>query len=245
MINPDIVRLTLRQQLSLSRLVLVGLLAALPVFIAVVFAFSTNDERDDSFTADLLDSVVLLGVLPLVALLVGTGVLGGEVQDGTVSYLLLKPISRASIIVSKLLVAAVTTVAAVAPAVVITALIILGGQDSGLTMGFLVAAILGAVAYCSWFVLLSVLTARAFIIGLLYVFLWEGVVTAIFQGARYLSIRHYTRAVVDAIASQPEDVFDADLSAAVAFIGMALITVGAAWSATSRLRAFEARDRGL
>lgn len=245
MINGDIARLTLRQQLSLPRLVLMGLLAALPVFIAIVFALSTNDERDDSFAADLLDSVVLLGVLPLVALLVGTGVLGTEVQDGTVPYLLLKPLSRASIIASKLLVAALTTVAAVAPAVAATALIILGGKDSGITLGFVTAAVLGAIAYCAWFVLLSVLTARAFIVGLLYVFLWEGVVTAVFQGARYLSIRHYTRAVADAIASQPEDVFDADLSASVAFIGMVIITAGASWLAARRLRAFEVRDRGL
>lgn len=243
--NTDIIRLTLRQQLSVPRLIAMALLMALPILVAVVFALSANEERDDTFAADLLDNLVLLGVLPLIALLVGTGVLGNEVEEGTVAYLLLKPIDRGDIVLSKLLVAAVTTIAAVIPAVVASGLIVLGGEDRDLVVGFAVAAALGSLAYCAWFVLLSVLTARAFIAGLFYVFLWEGVITAIFQGTRYLSIRHYMRAVADAIASQPDDVLDADLAPTIAFIGIVLVTAVTTWLATVRLRAFEVRDRTL
>src|SRR6188768_2035278 len=50
-------------------------------------------------------------VLPVVALVVGTGVLGSEIDDGTLAHILAKPLPRYEIIFSKLVVAvAVTTV---------------------------------------------------------------------------------------------------------------------------------------
>ena len=43
--------------------------------------------------------------VPLVALLATTGLLAPEIDDGSVAYLLAKPISRHTIVLSKLLVA--------------------------------------------------------------------------------------------------------------------------------------------
>lgn len=244
--NGDIIRLTIRQQLTLGRVALMLLLIGLPILVAVVEVAAGGDEDDRAeLVTDLLDQLVLLGVLPIIALLIGTGALGNEVAEGTAPYLVLKPISRATIILSKLAVAAVTTGLLVGVAVLVSGLIALSGEGStDIVLGFLVASLLGALAYCAWFVLLSLLTSRAFVVGLLYVFIWEGVITSIFRGARYVSVRHYSQAIADGLADLG-DALDASLSPAAGIIGIAIITVAATWLAVERLKQFEVHDRTI
>ncbi|HET9200367.1 MAG TPA: ABC transporter permease [Dehalococcoidia bacterium] len=244
--NGDIIRLTIRQQLTLGRVALMLLLIGLPILVAVVEVAAGGDEDDRAeLVTDLLDQLVLLGVLPIIALLIGTGALGNEVAEGTAPYLVLKPISRATIILSKLAVAAVTTGLLVGVAVLVSGLIALSGEGStDIVIGFLVASLLGALAYCAWFVLLSLLTSRAFVVGLLYVFIWEGVITSIFRGARYVSVRHYSQAIADGLADLG-DALDASLSPAAGIIGIAIITVAATWLAVERLKQFEVHDRTI
>ena len=62
-------------------------------------------------------------VLPLIALIVGTGVLGSEIDDGTVAHILAKPIPRSEIILSKLVVAVVVTAVTVAVPMFVVGLI--------------------------------------------------------------------------------------------------------------------------
>ena len=244
--NGDIIRLTIRQQLTLGRVALMLLLIGLPILVAVVEVAAGGDEDGRAeLVTDLLDQLVLLGVLPIIALLIGTGALGNEVAEGTAPYLVLKPISRATIILSKLAVAAVTTGLLVGVAVLVSGLIALSGEGStDIVIGFLVASLLGALAYCAWFVLLSLLTSRAFVVGLLYVFIWEGVITSIFRGARYVSVRHYSQAIADGLADLG-DALDASLSPAAGIIGIAIITVAATWLAVERLKQFEVHDRTI
>lgn len=244
--NGDILRLTIRQQLTLGRVALMLLLISLPILVAVVEVAAGGEEEDRAeLVTDLLDQLVLLGVLPILALLLGTGAMGNEVADGTAPYLILKPLNRSTIVLSKLAVAAVSTGLLVALAVVVSGLVALSGEGStDIVIGFLVACLLASLAYCAWFVLLSLLTSRAFIVGLLYVFIWEGVITSIFRGARYVSIRHYSQAIADGLADLG-DALDASLSPAAGVIGITIITVAATWLAIERLKKFEVADRSL
>jgi ABC-2 type transport system permease protein len=242
--NADLIRLSMRQQFNPGRLFLLALLAGLPVLIAVAYAAFDPNDTPQRFTSRMLDGVVLVAVLPLVALMIGAGALGNEVQDGTIPYLLLKPLRRFDIVASKWFVAALSSFAIVGPAVLISALVALGEtDDQRIAVAFVVATLVGSLAYSAFFVYLSLLTTRAFIVGLLYIFIWEGVVTAIFPGVRYVSIRHYTRAIADAIANQPEHVFDADLSAVTGLVAAGLVTALSIWLATRRLEGFEVRER--
>ena len=45
-------------------------------------------------------------IVPLIALLATSGLFATEIDDGSISYLLAKPISRYTIVISKLVVAA-------------------------------------------------------------------------------------------------------------------------------------------
>ena len=237
--------LTLRQIIGRRSILLLVALAALPVVIATVFRLSQTDAEPDRWTAEVLYlGLIITGVLPLTALLLGTAVIGDEIEDGTVAYLLTKPLRRWQILVAKVTAAWLVIAALTVAAIVASGLIALEGQSSAIVAGFAVAAAAGALAYAVLFVLLSVVTTRALISGLIYVFLWEGAITSIFDGTRYLSVRHYTLGLAEWIAGTSEDVFDAYVGGETALILITLTVALAAYYANRRLEQVEARDAG-
>ena len=111
-----LVEVTLRGLLGRRRTLLLVLLVGLPVLIALLVRLSGGRPDADR----VLDTLVVRTVMPLVALIVGTAAIGSEIDDGTAVYLMIKPIPRWRIAVSKILVAAGLTSILVVPAVVIT-----------------------------------------------------------------------------------------------------------------------------
>ena len=61
--------------------------------------------QDDTGSEHVLYRLGLIVIVPLVALLATSGLLAPEIDDGSISYLLAKPISRHTIVASKLVVA--------------------------------------------------------------------------------------------------------------------------------------------
>jgi ABC-2 type transport system permease protein len=186
--------------------------------------------------------MIITAVLPLTALLLGTSVLGDEIEDGTAVYLLTKPLQRWQILGPKLAAAWVLTAALVVAATVVSGVIALSGEGGAIVVGFAVAIALGSLAYTTVFVLLSVVTSRALISGLVYVFLWEGAITAIFEGTRYLSIRHYTLGIAGWLADTPPETFDPYVGGVTALVLMAIVTAGGIWLATRKLEQVEVRE---
>lgn len=241
-----ILNLTLRQLIGRkSTLLLVGL-AGLCVLLAVIFRLSNPDVDAQRWTANvLLRGLLITAVLPLTALLLGTSVIGDEIEDGTAVYLLTKPMSRWQILLPKLIGAWLVTCALVLPACLISSYIALEGRGGGsIISGFPIAMAIGALAYVSIFVMLSVVTSRALIAGLVYVFIWEGAVTAIFTGTRYLSVRHYTLGLARWLANTNSFVFDATVSGKTALIMIIIVIVAAVYYANRRLRRLELREPG-
>ncbi|MBI2767177.1 MAG: ABC transporter permease [Chloroflexi bacterium] len=233
--------LTFRQLIGAKRTMLLASAALLPVLLALVFR-SGGDQEPAHWTAQTLLAQFVVGtMLPLAALVFGTAALGSEIDDGTAVYLLSKPIPRAAILLPKLAAAVLLTAGFVLVATIVSGAIAAWGSTDGaaVLVGFSVAVVTGAVVYCALFMLLSVMTTRAFIAGLIYVFIWEGVVTRLFTGTRIFSVRQYTLGVADGVASVGNDVFKSDLSAASAVLMMVLVGVGATLLAIRRLRRFE------
>ncbi|MEV0459980.1 ABC transporter permease [Catellatospora methionotrophica] len=191
----------------------------------------------DAPAIDLTDGVLIgLGVaviLPLVSLIVGTGVLGSEIDDGTVVHILTKPIPRSRIILAKLAVAA--TVSAVTTAVpMFVAAAMVGGVKLGL--GFALACAAGAVVYSALFLALSVLTRRPVLLGLLYVVIWEGLLSNVVMGTRTVSVQHYVLEFASELSGST--LFTATVSLGVAAAMAVVLTVAGTWLATQRLRSF-------
>ena len=172
-------------------------------------------------------------VLPVISLIVGTGVLGSEVDDGTIVHILTKPLPRRDIILAKLFVAAgVSFVASAVP------LFIVGVLASGVRFGLAltVAAAAGALAYSALFLLLSLLTRRPVLLGLVYILVWEGLLGRFLSGTRVLSIEQYVITIADKIA--PTTMLDAKVSLTVAVVMTALFAIGGTVYGINRLGSF-------
>jgi ABC-2 type transport system permease protein len=233
--------LTLRQLLGRGRTVLLGLLALLPIGLALVYQLGSSDTPADEWvTRTLLEGLVVTTLLPLVALVYGTAALGAEIEDGTAVYLLAKPLSRRTIVLAKLLAAWALTTATVLTSGFAAGVVAFGGRgDSGIRLGFGIAIVAGGLVYTAVFLMLSIFTSRALIAGLVYVFVWEGVINGLFSGTKLLSIRHYTLAVADIFVNVPSTVFDAKLATVPAVALMAAVGIGSTWYAVRRLQRFE------
>jgi len=172
-------------------------------------------------------------VLPVITLIVGTGVLGSEVDDGTIVHILTKPLPRRDIIMAKLLVAwAVSAVTTAVPLFIVGLL----ADSVRLGLGLAAAAAVGALAYSALFLLLSLLTRRPVLLGLVYVLVWEGLLGRFVSGTRVLSIEQYVISLADRIA--PTDLLQGRVSVPVAIVMSAVFAIGGTIYAINRLGSF-------
>ena len=234
-----LVSITLRGLLNRRRTLLLALFGALLVLIAVLFRMSEPGEADAAqFTGRILADFGLAVLLPLVAVIVGTAAIGSELEDGTVVYLLAKPVPRILIVVAKLVVAWVVVTLLVSVPMLLAGPIANAG-DPGLGFAYAIAAAVGAVEYVAVFLALSLVTNRALVIGLAYVVVWEGVVAGLFAGTRIVSIRQHALAVADAIGG--DGAVTAELAVTTAVVVAGLVTVLAFALAVRRLQRVELR----
>ena len=236
---PTLAMLTLRALLNRRRTLLLGLLGALIVVVAAVYRLGGAPEDEAlEFTGRLLADFGLAVLLPLVAVIVGTAALGSELDDGTIVYLLAKPVPRPLIVLVKLLVAWAVTGLLVAVPILIAGVIGAGG-DPDLGIGYGIAAFVGALEYTAVFLALSLVTSRALVIGLAYVVVWEGVVAGLFAGTRILSVRQHTLALADWLAG--DGAVAAELTIGIALLVGAAVTAAAVVIAVQRLSLTELR----
>ena len=226
---------TIRGLLGRRRSILLVLLAGLPVLIALLVRVSGGRSDADR----VLDTLVVRTVMPLVALIFGTAAIGSEIDDGTAVYLMIKPIPRWRIALSKILVAAGLTALLIVPAVIITGALLGSRTDTTTTIvGFSVACLVGGSAYAAAFVALSVFTTRALLLGLAYVLIWEGVLSGLLEGTKFLSIRQATLGIAAAFGiDTPGD----PLTPAVSVLVLVVVLVGAFLLASWKLARFEIR----
>jgi ABC-2 type transport system permease protein len=230
---------SLRGLLNRRRTLLLGLFGALVVLVAVLFQLADQPEDEVlAFTGQLLGNFGLAVLLPVVAVIVGTAAIGSELDDGTIIYLLAKPIPRGLVAVVKYVVAWVIVVLLVCPAILVAGIVARGG-DADLGMAYAVAAGFGALEYTAVFLALSLFTSRALVVGLAYVVIWEGAVAGLFEGTRILSVRQHALAIADAIGG--EGAIDAALEVGPALVVGTIITVVAVVLAIRRLERVELR----
>jgi ABC-2 type transport system permease protein len=210
------------------------LLLPLPLLlIGLALICRAYDVDPAEWGGPVLIGLGLAVVLPVTTLIVGTGVLGSEVDDGTIVHILAKPLPRRDIVLAKLGVAiAVSAVTAAVP------LFVAGYLASSARLGFALAvgAVVGACAYSAFFLLLSLLTRRPVLLGLVYILIWEGLLAQFVSGTRVLSIEQYVLTISDRVG--PTDLLTGAVSLPVAIIMSVIVTVGCTVAAVDRLRSF-------
>ena len=202
-----------------------------------------GEESNSVFIGTILDALVIAGALPIVALVLATASFGNEVEDKTLSYLLLKPVPRWLIALPKTL----APMAIGGPALVVSgvgstvlgvsAALFVAESDVRAVLAVGVAVLAGVVAYSAVFTWAGLVTTRALAAGLIYVFIWEGFLSSLLEGVRYLSIRAYTLAILHGIDGESFSTLEErviELPAAV--IGVAAVTVVFFFLTVMRLR---------
>ncbi len=230
--NPTIARITARGLLGRRRFLILLLLPVLHVGLTLLFETLAPEESAE-WAPTILGGLGFNVVVPLIALIVGTGVLGSEIDDGTLAHILAKPLPRYEIVLTKLVVAVVTTVAVVVPAMFISGTIA-GGIKLG--TGLAVGSAVSSVAYSAIFVAISLLSTRPVLVGLAYILLWEGTLTGFISGTAVFSVTQYGIAIADAVAGT--DLITGRLNVAVAAILATVAAVGATLLAVDRLKSY-------
>lgn len=231
MINMTIARITARGLFGRRRFLL---LLPLPVLLVALAALArTLGAEPVDWAEPVLLGLGVAVVLPVMALIVGTGVLGAEIDDGTLVHVLAKPLPRRDIIVAKLAVAVAVTALTVGAAMFAAGLV---AGSVRLGAGLVAGVAVGALAYSALFLALSLVTRRPVLLGLLYVLLWEGLLSNLLTGTRVLSVQHYVVAIADRVGDTP--LLTGAVSVPVA-AGMATVfTAGGIALAVDRLRSF-------
>lgn len=232
-------RLAFRQFTGSRRALLVVVLGALPVLMALLMSAQTTGAEAALKNYGWLFHLLTVSVLlPIVALVVGTSVFGAEVDDGTIAYVLGKPVARWRIVLTRIVAAGTATAAVLVPSTFLSATVGLRGANApGMAAACTAAVAVGGFLYCALFVALSLSTRRALVAGLAYVVLWEGSLSNTFGGSRALSIRQYTLAFAEEMSSS--SALGGRLDAGVALPMAVAVTVLATVHAIRRLRRFE------
>ena len=229
--------LTLRGLLDRRRSWLMAALAAVPVLMAALVVISEQAR----LTPTVFDTLLIRTVLPLIALVFGTASIGSELEEGTIVYLLVKPITRLRIVLAKGVVAAGLTAALVVPSTLLTGIVASTATPRllGISAGYAVAIGIGAAAYGLAFMALSTFTSRALAIGLGYVLLWEGILSGLLEGTRTFSIRQATLSLaVELSGARTRQPLLEPLTAVVV---LTAVIAGALALATWRMSRFELR----
>jgi ABC-2 type transport system permease protein len=233
--NATVARLTARSLLGRRRAYLLMALPGVLIVLCVLVRLLAGEDND--ITVGILGGFALSTLVPLLGLIAGTGSIGPEIDDGSIVYLIAKPVPRRSVVLSKYVVAWLATLALGALPLLVAGLVL----DSSEPTQALAWALGGAVAgttYTALFLALAALTRHAVVIGLLFVLLWEGLLGGLLSGIRWLAIgawgQEIAASVSDAVKAPGTGLLYAVLAATV-------LTVGSVWLAGDRLRSFTLR----
>ena len=241
--NATVASLTARSLLGRRRTLLLLLLPlallALCIFARVLAGLDAEvqQELDGPLAPDLLGAFGIAILMPLLSLIAGTGSIGPEIDEGSIVYLLAKPLNRYSIVLTKLAVA-IGVVLAFGVVPVALAGVVLTGELGTVTLAYTLGALAAGVAYVALFLLLAVITRNAVVVGLIYALIWESLVGGLVPGAQALSVQQWATAVVQRVLGDSAERLGVE--AAVGFgtglVLLLVVTVGATAYAGRRLQ---------
>lgn len=193
--------LTLRQHARGRRWLVMALLFLLPAGLAMLIRGTAPQTPYELLEFLLAWMFIPQALLPLVALMYASGIIQDEQEEQTLTYLLVRPIPKWAIYVVKMLATLTTTTVLAAVFTMITYAAIFAG--SGVDSENVAARcavtvrihVLAVVAYCCLFGLLSLITKRTLVIGIVYIAVVEGVLANLPFGVRLATVIYYTRVI--------------------------------------------------
>jgi ABC-2 type transport system permease protein len=195
--------LTVRQFTGGRTTRLAFVLSLIPALFAAIYAARPWEVTPDEFLIGLFRELIVPTLLPIVVLLPATAAFGNELEDGTLPYLLMKPVSRMRLVLGKYAAVLLVTVPALLAGVVVTTLVASRGPEPG-DLGRILVGVVAATAAASAllgavFVLVSLVVPRSLLAGMIYIFAWESLLGRFLPGVRAISSREYALRVFDGL----------------------------------------------
>jgi ABC-2 type transport system permease protein len=194
--------LTLRQQCRARRLIILSVLFALPTVIAILARYFDSKTNLPELEYGLIFNLIPHALVPLTALLYACGMIQDEIEEQTLTYLIIRPLPKWAIYVAKLA-ATVLVTAGLSALFTAAAFCAVHAGTPGFwdevplrmveTIGVLALTL---VAYCAIFGFISLYVRRSLVVGIAYIVLLEGVLANIDFMARRLTVVYYFRVLV-------------------------------------------------
>ncbi|MBP3958679.1 ABC transporter permease [Gemmata sp. G18] len=191
--------LTVRQHTHGRRLLVLVLLYLVPCALAILLRSLPHPAEAEALEFALVLTLLPHGLAPLTALLYAAGVVSDEVEEQTLTYLLLRSIPRWELYLTKLLATLCVTTLLVTTAVLALYTSIYAGTPQFWSEalpragGVIAVSALAQVGYCVLFGFLGLVTRRALIGGIAYIVAIEGVLANLDFVGRSLTVVYYVR----------------------------------------------------
>lgn len=199
-----VVRLSLQHLLRSRRTLVFLLLGLLPPALSLLFAVLRNIENlhinatgFDFFSA-LMGLFYLHFLLALISLFYGTALIHSEVEDRTLTYLLVRPAPKRLLVLGKFVTYVIASFLILLPSICPTYVILEGSdgfRDFGRHLPYLAwdlgVMLLGAMAYGALFAFLGTALKRPVMVGLVFIVVWEWPITYVPGRFGQLTVLHY------------------------------------------------------
>ena len=229
---------------------LVWALSFLPVVFALIYLVRPEGVTPAEFLNGIFAQFVVPTLLPITVLIPATAAFGNELEDRTLLYLTLKPVSRLRIVLGKTLGVLLTTLPAVLLGLAATAAVAgVGGRWRGAPVGTetvagllpatLAAAAGGTVLIACVFLAASLFVPRALLAGIVYIFVWESLLGRLLPGIQAISIRHQVLSLYSRLSDVPLTEQPGAATVGGALAAIAVVSLVALGLATLRLRSLD------
>jgi len=195
-----IVRITVARQSRGGRLLVVAILFCVPIVMAILIQQFQVPYRADEAEQILIFGLIFQALIPLTALIFAAGMVQDDVEEQTLTYLLVRPVPRWLIYLCKLV--ATFSVAFVRGVIFTTATLvaIYWGDPAlwktvipGRALLIAVLLALSLLAYVTIFGCLSLWVRRTLAVGAIYIVIFEGVLANIDFVFRYATVMFFIR----------------------------------------------------
>lgn len=235
-----IMTLTIRQFLGGKAVRVIAGLSLVPVLFGLIYLLNSGSRTPADYLVTVIyRPVVIATLMPITILILATGALGNEIEDRTLPYLTLKPISRFRIVFEKF----IGSVLVVGPIVMIGLAITFGVVTRGawrdnldVLWAMLASAAAATFAYAAIFILISLLISRALLAGIVYSIIWESVLGRYLPGVRYVSVRHYTESIFVDVYKNADVTLKNSFGLSAAIVTLVIVIAVAILLSTWRLR---------
>ena len=204
--------LSLGQMLWSRRTIFLALVVGSPLALGVLFRVLESFGIGPKIGQSTMSGATVFGgmiwllylrfIVPVLGVFYGTSLVADEVDDKTITYLFVRPVSRAAILAGKYLAYLATTVFVVLPSVVLLYLLVVPMGQGSLADQFpallkdLGLLALGLAAYGAIFAFIGAWLKHPLVTGLVFAFGWEQLALILPGYLRRFTVAFYLQALV-------------------------------------------------